>query len=317
MTEASGRGPNVQAAKGGRDARPAMERIIGFMALLHDARRRGAAGVPAEVLARSAGWQDAKDPISAVNRDLNYLRGLGWRIENISAKGLPAVFRMTSVDNRLKLALTPGQQSALRRAVLLADRADLADQLDLPADATPQPLAASLSLADDPTLTRVVAAVRTKSRLRFRYNGSDRLVHPVSLRTQQGTWYLRAVEDGAEAVKRFVVSRMSDVDADAPGSAAVVDDTEPESLHPLAWEVDEPSEVVLRSPRAYADDVRRWLGSPLAVVEEGEETVFTYRVTHRAAMRARIHQLGTRVRVEGPAEFRDELLTELATMAGE
>lgn len=294
-----------------------MERIIGFMALLHDARRRGAAGVPAEVLARSAGWQDAKDPISAVNRDLNYLRGLGWRIENISAKGLPAVFRMTSVDNRLKLALTPGQQSALRRAVLLADRADLADQLDLPADATPQPLAARLSLADDPTLTRVVAAVRTKSRLRFRYNGSDRLVHPVSLRTQQGTWYLRAVEDGADVVKRFVVSRMSDVDADAPGSATAVDDTEPESLHPLAWEVDEPSEVVLRSPRAYADDVRRWLGAPLAVVEAGEESLLTYRVTHRAAMRARIHQLGTRVRVEGPAEFRDELLAELATMAGE
>lgn len=294
-----------------------MERIIGFMALLHDARRRGAAGVPAEVLARSAGWQDAKDPISAVNRDLNYLRGLGWRIENISAKGLPAVFRMTSVDNRLKLALTAGQQSALRRAVLLADRADLADQLDLPADATPQPLAARLSLADDPTLTRVVAAVRTKSRLRFRYNGSDRLVHPVSLRTQQGTWYLRAVEDGADVVKRFVVSRMSDVDADAPGSAAAVDDSEPESLHPLAWEVDEPSEVVLRTPPMYADDVRRWLGAPLAVVEAGEESILTYRVTHRAAMRARIHQLGTRVRVEGPAEFRDELLAELATMAGE
>jgi len=117
-----------------------MERIIGFMALLHDARRRGLPGVPAEALARSAGWQDAKDPITAVNRDLNYLRSLGWRIENIAEKGLPAVFAMRSVDNRLKLALTPAQQSALRRAVLLADRADLADQLDLPADATPQPL---------------------------------------------------------------------------------------------------------------------------------------------------------------------------------
>ncbi|GGO84188.1 hypothetical protein GCM10011584_01150 [Nocardioides phosphati] len=310
-------GANASGAKGGRDARPAMERIIGFMALLHDARRRGAPGVPAEVLARSAGWQDAKDPITAVNRDLNYLRGLGWRIENISAKGLPAVFTMRSVDNRLKLALTPAQQSALRRAVLLADRADLADQLDLPADATPQPLAATLSLDDDPTLTRVVAAVRTKSRLRFRYNGSDRLVHPVSLRTQQGTWYLRAVEDGAEVVKRFVVSRMSEVDADAPGTAVAVDDTEPESLHPLAWEVDEPAEVVLRSPTEYADDVRRWLGAPQSVAEDGGETVLTYRVTHRAAMRARIHQLGTRVRVDRPSDFRDELLAELATMAGE
>jgi predicted DNA-binding transcriptional regulator YafY len=294
-----------------------MERTIGFMALLHEARRRGAQGVPAETLARAAGWQDAKDPISAVNRDLNHLRKLGWRIENIAAPGLSAVFRMTSVDNRLKLALTPGQQTALRRAVILANRSDLADHLDLPAEATPAPLPAALSLESNPDLTRVVAAVRSKSRLRFRYNGTDRVVHPQSLRTQQGKWYLRANEDGSDLVKRFVVGRMSQINAEAPGTAVRIPDDEPESLHPLSWHVDEPVEVTLRSPLPYADDVRRWLGVPLAAEEDGDEAVFTYRVTHRAAMRSRIYQLGTRVRVDGPTDFRDELLAELATMAGE
>jgi predicted DNA-binding transcriptional regulator YafY len=294
-----------------------MERIIGFMALLHDARRRGAAGVPAADLLRSAGWEDAGDGITALNRDLKALRALGWRIDNISPKGVPAVFRMTSVDNRLKLALTPAQQAALRRAVLLADRADLADQLDLPVDAAPSPTSASVALAGAPELTAVTAAVRSKARVRFRYNGSLRLVHPVSLRTQQGTWYLRGNEDGSDVVKRFVVSRMSEVAPDAPGTAAPADDVEPESLHPLAWAIDEPVEVTLRSPLPYAADVRRWLGAPQAEREDGEEAVLVYRVTHRAAMRSRIHQLGTRVRVDGPESFRDELVAELATMAGE
>lgn len=303
--------------RGGRDQRAPMERIIGFMALLHDARRRGAPGVPAADLLRSAGWEDAGDGITALNRDLKALRALGWRIDNIAPKGLPAVFRMTSVDNRLKLALTPAQQAALRRAVLLADRADLADRLDLPADAAPTPTGAAVALAGSPELTAVTAAVRSQARLRFRYNGSDRLVHPVSLRTQQGTWYLRGNEEGSDVVKRFVVSRMSDVAPDAPGTASPADDAAPESLHPLAWAIDAPVEVTLRSPRAYAADVRRWLGSPLSSQEEGDETVLVYRVTHRAAMRSRIHQLGTRVRVDGPEEFRAELLAELASMAGE
>ncbi|WP_165873011.1 WYL domain-containing protein [Nocardioides jejuensis] len=303
--------------KGGRDQRAPMERIIGFMALLHDARRRGRPGVPAAELLASAGWEDAGDGITALNRDLKALRALGWRIENISAKGLPAVFRMTSVDNRLKLRLSPGQQAALRRAVLLADRADLADQLDLPADAAPAPLSASVALDDSPELPAVVAAVRSSARLRFRYAGTPRVVHPVSLRTQQGRWYLRGNEDGSAVVKRFVVSRMSDVVAEAPGTAAPAEDEAPESLHPLAWDIDAPVEVTLRSPRAYADDVRRWLGAPQSAVTEGDDEVFVYRVTHRAAMRSRIYQLGTRVRVEGPTDFRDELLAELATMAGE
>jgi hypothetical protein len=43
----------------------------------------------------------------------------------------------------------------------------------------------------------------------------------------------------------------------------------------------------------------------------------TYRVTNRAAFRARVYQLGARVQVVGPADVRAEILDELATMAGE
>jgi predicted DNA-binding transcriptional regulator YafY len=296
-----------------------MQRIIGFMALLHEARRAGRPGVPAADLIRLAGWEDAGDPISAVNRDLNHLRGQGWRIENISEPGLPAVFRMTAVDNRLKLRLSPGQQAALLRAVLLADRADLGERLDLPAAAVPGVPTAAVASEDDPTLNTVIAAVRSAARLRFRYNGTSRTVHPESLRTQQTKWYLRGHEDGSDVLKSFVVSRMSEVYADAPGSATplAVEPGQRPGLHPLSWEVDSPADVTLRTPAAYVPDVVRWLGAPASTSTEGDDELLTYRVTHRAAMRSRIHQLGTRVRVVGPDDFRAELLDELATMAGE
>lgn len=301
-----------------------MQRIIGFMALLHDAQRRGLPGVPAEAMLASAGWEDAADGISAVNRDLNYLRSLGWRIENISPRGVSAVFRMTAVDNRLKLRLTAGQQAALRRAVLLADRPDLGDQLDLADDERTTTLPAAVANDDDPTLNTVIAAVRSKARLRFRYNGSERVVHPASLRTQQTKWYLRGHEDGSDAVKAFVVSRMREVYADAPGSASpltVAGGPDRQGLHPLEWEIDPPVEVILRAPAVFAADMVRWLGTPLSTTTddgqgEGSE-LLVYRVTNRAAMRSRLHQLATRVRVVGPDDFRAELLDELATMAGE
>lgn len=298
-----------------------MQRIIGFMALLHEARRAGRPGVPAADLIRLAGWEDAGDPISAVNRDLNHLRGQGWRIENISEPGLPAVFRMTAVDNRLKLRLSPGQQAALLRAVLLADRADLGERLDLPAAAVPDLPGAAIASDDDPTLNTVIAAVRSSARLRFRYSGTPRTVHPESLRTQQTKWYLRGHEEGSDLVKSFVVGRMSEVYADAPGSAtplaAGAGAGHRTGLHPMTWEIDPPVDVTLRTLAAYTADVVRWLGTPQASTTDGDDELLTYRVTHRAAMRSRIHQLGTRVRVVGPDDFRAELLDELATMAGE
>lgn len=303
-----------------------MERLIGMLARLHHDRATQGQGVPADKLLALMGWADAKDGTSALNRELRYLRTLGWRIDNIAAAGLPAVYRMTAVDNRLKLKLTPQQQTALRRAVLLVDRQDLGDQLDLVGDTRPEELGAAInpghprSASNDAQLKAVVTAVRTGARLRFRYNGSDRVVHPESLRTQQTHWYLRGHEDDAAGdgvLKAFVVSRMTDAYADAPGTAVRLPSAQRTRLHPMSWEIDPPVDVTLSAPSAYAADVRRWLGEPLDEKDDGDETVLTYRVTHRAALRARIYQLGTRVRIVGPDEVRDELVAELATMAGE
>jgi hypothetical protein len=42
-----------------------------------------------------------------------------------------------------------------------------------------------------------------------------------------------------------------------------------------------------------------------------------YLVTNREALRSRLYELGTRVRLVGPEDVRAELLAELAEMAGE
>lgn len=283
--------------------------------VLHHA---GARGVPAANLLEVAGWADAADGISALNRDFRHLSALGWRIDNIADTGLGAIYRMTTVDNRLRVKLSPEQQTALRRATILANRAELGDRLGLTGGDRPGDLATSVQAElDDPAYTTVVEALRRRALLRFRYNGTERVVHPAWARTQSTQWYLHGREESDDVVKAFVVSRMQDVRADAPGTATRPDAPRHTKLHPMSWEVDPPVEVTLRAPDDYADDVRRWLGTPESEVEQDGVVELTYRVTNRAALRARIYQLGTRVTVVGPDDVRQEILDELAFMAGE
>lgn len=292
----------------------------------------GPTGVHRDRLMRLAGFEGA-DPASQLSRELRYLTHQGWQIDNIAEPGEDAVYAMTTVDNRLRVRLTPAQQTQLRRAVLLADRDDLVGRLGLPEDARPVDVAARVPAAtgrdggDGAALSTVVRAVRDGAILRFGYKGSPRVVHPESLRSQHGTWYLRGVEEPALAdggpVKTFVVDRMGSPSADAAGTARPVGAVRHTGLHPMTWEVDPPVDVLLRTPLAYEPDVRRWLGEPTHVASpvvdaDGEESVeLTYRVTHHEALLVRLGDLGRRVELVGPPEIRQALIGRLAAAAGE
>jgi predicted DNA-binding transcriptional regulator YafY len=292
-----------------------MERLVRLATVLHHA---GPAGVSATRLVTVAGFEGGKDPVSQLSREFRHLRELGWQIDNVGGVGEDGVYRMTSVDNRLRVRLTPAQQTALRRAVLAANRDDLVDRLGLP-EVADVPEVAVPATGTPPALDLVARAVRRGCLLRFRYRGSDRVVHPESARAQNGTWYLRGREDGSSVVKSFVVSRMAEVEADAAGTAVRTEATARTGLHPMTWELDPPVEVVLRAPAEYAADVRRWLLAPLSQSEPGADgqVDLVYRVTNRAALRSRLYELGPRVHLVGPEDVRAELLAELAEMAGE
>lgn len=310
----------------GRDAREAMERLVRLASCLHHAGDRG---VPAANLLDVAGWADSKDGVSQLGRDFRHLAALGWQIDNIAEQGLGAVYRMRTVDNRLRVTLSPEQQAALRRAVLLVNREDLADKLGLSGEATQTAPIAVLEPTDNRSLDTVIRALRQRSLLRFRYKGSERVVHPQSLRTYTTQWYLRGREDGDDVIKTYVVARMQAVRTDPPGTADRIEVARHTGLHPMSWEIDPPVDVTLRTTPEYVDDARRWLGDPLvnggraaSASERSAETTrttvdLTYRVTNRAALRARIYQLGTRVALVGPEDVRQEMLDELAKMAGE
>lgn len=313
----------------GRDQREPMERLVRIAAVLGVA---GSAGVTRERLLRIAGFDGAAGA-DQLSRELRHLTRQGWQIENVAPPGEDAVYRMTTVDNRLRVRLTPQQQTALRRAVLLADRADLVQRLGLPESSRPADVEArvpAVGAAEPAALTSVVRAVRDRCLLHFGYKGTPRVVHPESLRTQNGTWYLRGVEDAdltaadgrteEATVKAFVVGRMSDPEVDEPGSATVVPSVRHTGLHPMTWEIDEPTTVTLRTTTDYEDDVRRWLGEPESVTAEpdaAEGTVLLrYRVTNRSALRTRLNELARRVQVVGPDDVRQEVVAALASAAG-
>lgn len=297
---------------GGKQRMP-MERLVRLVAVLH---RAGTRGVAAPNLFDIAGF-DGADAASQLIREFRYLRELGWQIDNIGGEGTEGIYRMTTVDNRLRLKLTPGQQAALLRAVLVAKRDGLVERLGLPATERPPDVIAAVPVQGADAMATVTHALRDQCLITFRYKGSVRTVHPDSVRTQNGKWYLRGAEDGADLIKSFVVSRMSEVAAGAPGSARRIGTTRHSGLHPMSWEVDPPLDVTVRCAADYAADVRRWLGFPQSESERDGSVELVYRVTNRGALRARIYELGPRVYVVGPQEIRDEIIAELERMTGE
>jgi len=298
----------------GRDQREPMERLVRLMAVLSEA---GEAGVPGTRLVEVAAFTgvDAADQLA---REFRHLRMQGWQIDNIGQPGAGAMWRLKTGDSRLRLRLGDRQQAALQRAVLLADRHDLARRLGLPEGAARPDVDASLRHpAAVPGLAAAMGAVQHRAVLRFRYHGKERVVHPASVRYQNNQWYLSGREEGGDDLKHFVVARMGAVSVGEPGTAARVEPVRRLALHPLRWEVDPPVEVTIRVEEDYVPDVVRWLQAPDSERVAGDGArLLTYVVTNRAAMRARLYMLGERVRVVGPEEFREELIAELTAMAG-
>ena len=216
---------------------------------------------------------------------------------------------MRARDNRLQVHLSPEQRGELLRAAIAAGLDGMAAHLgtdDAGAAAT-GPASADLDLVQRGTTRHCV--------VRFSYKGEPRTVHPARVHSGPSGWYLSGREEGSEVVKEFVVSRMTDISLDPPGSAEAVGEPVRRSLDPLSWEVDPPTEVVLRVPVEHRVIAENLLGTPVRAEESGVLEL-TYVVTHRRVFRYRLYELGTRVTVAAPDEVRQEIVAELAALAG-
>lgn len=292
----------------GRDQVKAMSRLMRLVAVLHEA---GTAGVTTDKLFAVAGY-GGDNQADQLGVDLKRLRSQGWQIDRVSAVGEAGRYRMVSGDNRLRLKLSPAQLAALQRAVILSKRSDLAKTLGVEQGSLPQGVGSEIvPRRQGRELSLALEAVRLRSRIRFTYKGTRRTVHPGTVRLQNYQWYFSGVEDGDRLVKHFAVGRMSDASLDAPDTAEPVPAVHRIPLHPLRWQVDEPVEVRLRTTPEYVPDVERWLMAADAREDHNGRVELTYRVTHRAAFRARVYVLGARVSVVAPAEVRREIVDEL------
>jgi predicted DNA-binding transcriptional regulator YafY len=275
----------------GRDQVSAIERLFRIVIFLND---RASEGADVARLARAAGYPDDASGISALRRDIRNLRHAGWGIDNTAPDGADAHYVLHAQDNRLAVVLTPAERALLTQTL---------DDWQVP--------------KPPKSLGELERAAERHCVAHFSYKGRRREVHPYTVHSGPSGWVLRGRETGSETVKSFVVSRIADdVVIDRPGSAETVKIVPHRHFDPMRWEVDVPVEVTLSTRADHVDEVRRSLAGARVSDDSDPETVrMIVRVTHRAAFRSRLYTLGVRVRVLGPDEIVDEIVSELRAVA--
>lgn len=298
----------------GRDQLGPMERLTQILSLLSTGRTLTADQVLEVVAYGSDSVEDRRDQL---RRDVRHLESLGWDIANVAEPGEQARYRLTAVDNRLRVEFTPQQRFQLLRAAHAAGLSRLVD--DLGGGAATETDFEAAARPGDAALAGVQRAVARHCVLHFTYKGRRRDVHPHALHVRPGGWYLTAVEVGTTDAKTFAVARMTDVELSPAGSAPVPDRASRPQLDPITWRVDPAVDVVVQTSREHRPQVESMLGRAHRQGESADDPALltlTIAVTHRAAFRRRLYELGTRVRLLGPEEIRDEVGAELRAVAG-
>lgn len=283
-----------------------MERLVRLIGVLNQHR----SGAPVELLLRAVAPEDAGDEARRrmLSRDVEHLNNLGYDIRNVAVQGADGVYVMRARDNRLQVHLTAEQRGELLRAAIAAGLEGMSTHLGTgePTGSVTPPSTGHLDLVQRGTTRHCL--------VRFDYKGEPRVVHPARVHSGPSGWYLSGREDGPGrrmVVKEFVVSRMSEVSLDAPGTADVVEEAPRPSLDPLTWLQDPPTDVAVEVPVEHRLLVENLLGQAADVTEDSGSLRMTYVVTNRAVFRWRVYELGTRVRVLGPEDVRREMLSEL------
>lgn len=271
-----------------------MERLLRILLALATSEL----GIRAPQLAKIAGHATDENGLSKLRRDIRQLReDGGWDIASVGAEGEGGRYVLRAQDNRLALLLTPGERAALQQAALSVDAA------------APEP---------SPRLAAFERAVERHCLTHFSYRHRRRTVHPHTLHNGPSGWMLRGREIESDMVKEYVVERVfGAVTLDAPGSAEVPDSIPRHSFNPLTWAVDPPEDVQVATPVDHANEVAAMLTGALEQSRTADEVIFIVPVTHRAAFRSRVLELGERVRLVGESANADELITVLRTAAGE
>lgn len=290
-----------------------IERLVRMAAVLWAS---GADGVGVDRLAAVCGFTgDVESGRQQVSRELKHLRRAGWRIDNLARDGALARYRMVPIDNRLAVHLTPAESAALHRAARAADRVALAERLNLTTDGQAPEARVSFGRPVHPDLDLIVDAIRHRRRLTFRYEGRDCVADPKEVRRHGTAWFLAAQQVGQDAPLQYALSRLTDLEAEDPGTSSAVAGPAPPVLDPLEDPVDPETIVTLVFDTERLIDVVSLLGDPHDVTRDAEQLTASFRVVNWSAARARVYELGSAVRVAGSPQFRAAMLADLSEAA--
>lgn len=288
----------------GRDQGEAMKRHVRLLTRLAQA---APGWVNRDTLMRELGYSPASAR-DAIARDVKILVDRGWAIEK-RGEGTDMAHRLLNQDPRLNTLLTEQQIAQLARAVSQAGQNPAA--LGLPTQGTTAsvttPIESDLSVAFH--VEEALHALQHQCLLHVEYKGQIRDLHVDDVRrTGTGRWRIIARDDGVQKV--FRVDRIESLRVGAPGSASP---PQPVTKHadPLTIPEGDPITAVVATDTVHEARVIRELGSPDARTQEGEEIELRIPVINRWLWRQRLYQLGTRVRLIGPDELRDEIRREL------
>lgn len=305
---------------GGRDQLGPLERVTRILVALVAAEPTGIATPRLLKIAAFGGGEEHH--VRQLKRMIEDLNRAGWDIRNTSRPGQTAIYRAFARDNRLRVNLSPAQQVELARAAMIAGDVafaerigvDVTDLHHIPALRTPQTVQGT-----DDALNKVLHALEHRCLVRFTYKQRRRVVHPHFVYPGTSGWHLVGHEDGNDADKQFITDRMSVVTVDHPRTADARHEPYRDELDPLTWAVDTPTDVTVETTQAHRVQVEALLGNPTFYevgTEAGDDAVrLTIPVTHRAAFRNRIYELGKRIRVLGPDDIRTQLIDELEDLA--
>lgn len=271
-----------------------MERLLRILLALAVSER----GITAHKLARIAGHATDESGLTKLRRDIRQLRADGgWDIESSGNEGESGHYVLHAHDNRLALLLTPGERAALRQAAMATD-------VDVP--------------SPSPRLATLERAVERHCLAHFTYRQRQRTVHPHTLHNGPSGWMLRGREVESDMIKEYVVERISGaVRIDGPGTAELPEGIPRHSFDPLTWVVDPLEDVLVVTPVDHAEEVAAMLTGAVEQERRVDEVILVVPVTHRAAFRSRILELGERVRLVGPSANADELVAALRAVADE
>ena len=270
--------------------------------LLRHLAAAGERGLTAPELIRLGGYPADKEKVGEASllRDLKRLATSGWDYRRVSGDGEVARYVLQRRDLADQVGLSPAERSVLE--ALLTFRAE---------ERLPEPGA-----TDVPVVIRKLAqAVDHHCVVAMRYRDRHRQVEPIRLHTTPAAWWLRARDDDGHC-KWFRLDRMHEVELDIPGSAAAVIADDPlSSLNPHTWVEDPPTDTTLEVGREHLPMVLSTFPGAEVVAGEGEPVTVHVTVTNRAALFLWLVEMGTRVRLVGPDELREQLLDRLREVA--